>query len=323
MKFSILLPGKRWKIHLLNLPFPIPPVGILSAYRRLFRIEHALLLAVAVLLGELLASSAQPAQLSGLPVPLLPALPLLICSLAVPVFIEMGSFALNDYLDVKSDKENQRSDRPIASGEIPPRAALLAAAACYILGIAAALPLPPAALYITLLFAILSIAYNFKLKELPLVGNLYIAASMAIPFLFGSLVVAPSILPQIWAIALVAFIVGLGREIIKSAEDVEGDVKHRRARTLPVVIGRKNSLMLAAILYALAVPLSLSPFALGLRANILSLGLVALTALSFAAMAAIAARAGGGKGKAALISLRKTSLLSLAAGLAGYAASLI
>ncbi|MFA6328985.1 MAG: UbiA family prenyltransferase [Candidatus Micrarchaeia archaeon] len=279
------------------------------AYVRLFRIEHALLLAVAVALGELLSGP-------------LPALPLLVCSLAVPVFIEMGSFALNDYFDVKTDKANKRTDRPIASGEISPRAALAASAACYLVGIAASLPLPFAAICITLLFAFLSIAYNFRLKELLLVGNIYIAASMAIPFLFGNLVVAPALLPQILAITLVAIVAGLGREIIKSAEDMEGDVLHRNARTLPVVIGKKNALMLAALLYALLVPLSLSPFALGLGANILSLGLVLLTAFSFAAMAAIAARASENDG-AALVSLRKSSLLSLALGLAGYAASLL
>jgi len=281
----------------------------ISSYIRLFRIEHALLLAAAVLIGELLSGA-------------LPPLPLLLCSLAVPVFIEMGSFALNDYFDVKTDKANRRSDRPIASGEISPRAALAAAAACYIIGIAAALPLPQAALCITLLFAFLSIAYNFRLKVLPLVGNLYIAASMAIPFLFGSLVVAPEIYARIWAIALVAAVAGLGREIIKSAEDMEGDVLHRNARTLPVVIGKKNSLLLSALLYAALVPLSLAPFALGLRANILSLGLVLLTAFSFAAMAYMAARATE-KDSGTLISLRKTSLLALAIGLAGYAASLL
>jgi len=281
----------------------------ISAYLRLFRIEHALLLAVAVLLGLLLSGA-------------LPALPLLLCSLAVPVFIEMGSFALNDYFDVKTDKANKRHDRPIASGEISPRAAFAAAAACYLIGIAAALPLPSSALYITLLFAILSVAYNFKLKEFPLVGNMYIAASMAIPFLFGNLVVAPNIFPHIWAIALVAFVAGLGREIIKSTEDMEGDVKHRNARTLPVVVGRKNALFFSAFLYALLIPLSLMPFAFGLRANILSLGLVALTALSFAAMAYMSARALE-KDNDILIALRKTSLLALGVGLAGYMASLL
>ena len=276
---------------------------------RLFRIEHALMLAVAVLIGELLSGT-------------LPALPLLLCSLAVPVFIEMGSFALNDYFDVKTDRANKRADRPLASGEISTKAALASAILCYAIGIAAALPLPPAALCITLIFALLSIAYNFKLKELPLVGNLYIAASMAIPFLFGNLVVAPALYPMIWAVALVAFVAGLGREVIKSAEDMKGDVKHRNARTLPVVIGKKNSLTFAALLYALLVPLSLAPFALGLRANIISLGLVIITALTFAAMALLAARASE-KDNATLISLRKTSLLALGVGLLGYAASLL
>jgi geranylgeranylglycerol-phosphate geranylgeranyltransferase len=281
----------------------------LSAYLRLFRIEHALMLAVAVLIGELLSGA-------------LPALPPLVCSLAVPVFIEMGSFALNDYFDVKTDKANKRKGRPIAGGEIAPKAALASAILCYAIGIAAALPLSSAALFITIIFAFLSIAYNFRLKELPLIGNVYIAASMAIPFLFGNLVVAPAIYPMIWAVALVAFVAGLGREIIKSAEDMEGDVLHRNARTLPVVIGKKRALLLSAVLYAALVPLSLLPFVLGLRANILSLGLVMVTAISFAAMAYFAARASE-KDHAALVSLRKTSLLALGVGLAGYAASLI
>jgi geranylgeranylglycerol-phosphate geranylgeranyltransferase len=279
----------------------------LDSYRRLFRIEHALLLAVAVLLGELLSGA-------------LPALPILFFSLAVPIFIEMGSFALNDYFDVKADKANKRHDRPIASGEISPKNALVAALLCYIIGVAAALPLPSLAFHIALLFAALSLAYNSKLKELPLVGNAYIAASMAIPFIFGNLVVSGTLEPHIAAISLVAFIAGLGREIIKSAEDVEGDVKHRNARTLPAIIGVKRSAYVAAVCYLLLVPISFLPFAYSLRANILSLGLVAVTALSFAFMAQ---KAAADQSKESLISLRKASLLALAVGLAGYAASLL
>jgi geranylgeranylglycerol-phosphate geranylgeranyltransferase len=294
----------------------------LDSYCRLFRIEHALLLAVAVLLGELLAGASNPAALQPQAAPgSLPlSLPILLFSLAVPVFIEMGSFALNDYFDVKADKANKRLDRPIAAGEIPPKSALVAAVICYIVGVAAALPLPPLALSIALLFAALSLAYNFKLKELPLVGNAYIAASMAIPFIFGNLVASSTLEPRIIAIAAVAFIAGLGREIIKSAEDVEGDVKHRNARTLPALVGVKSSAYAAAALYTLLVPLSFLPFAYGLHVNVLSLGLVSIAALAFLAMAAKAAKS---QEKESLISLRKASLAALAAGLAGYAASLI
>ena len=282
-------------------------MGIFSAYARLFRIEHAIMLAAAVLIGELVSGG-------------LPSFQILVFSLAVPIFIEMGSFVLNDCLDVEADNANKRRDRPIANKEIEKGHALAAAAICYIIGVAAAFPLPSLAFYIALAFAAASILYDYKLKDLPLVGNAYIAASMAIPFIFGNLVVSNALLPQILAITLVAFIAGLGREIIKSAEDVEGDKKHRGSKTLPAVIGVENSLLFASALYILLVPLSFLPFAWGLRENVLSLGLVAITALSFLFMAVSAAR---NHKKEELESLRKASLASLAIGLLGYAASMI
>jgi 4-hydroxybenzoate polyprenyltransferase len=279
----------------------------LSAWRRLFRIEHALMLCVAVLIGELLSGG-------------LPTLHLLLLSLAVPAFIEMGSFALNDWFDVKTDKENNRKDRPIASGEISPSAAINAAAISYALGISAAAFLPTMAFYLALAFALLSILYNWKLKDLPLIGNAYIAASMAIAFPFGSLVAGQIVPYSILAISAVAFVSGLGREILKSCEDLEGDIKHRNSRTLPAVIGKKNAALFAAVIYSLLIPLSFLPFSLGLHATLLSLSLVALTSLSFAFMAFSAY---SDSSKENLKALRAASLLALAVGLLGYAASLL
>jgi len=286
-------------------------VGNFSAYIRLFRIEHALMLSIAVLVGILLSQG-----ISGTAIPLFT----LALALLVPFFIEMGSFALNDYFDVESDKANKRKDRPVAAGEITNKTALALSGAAYVLGIACAVPLPTAAFYITLLFAALSLLYNWKLKLLPLVGNIYIAASMAIPFLFGNLVVSESLSPPIIAISLVAFVAGLGREIIKSAEDVEGDIKHRGARTLPALVGKRTSCQVAALLYLVLVPLSLLPFFTGLKANLLAVGLVAITSLSFATMAYLVAK---GQDKKTLEGARKASLLSLASGIAAYGASLI
>ena len=285
----------------------------ISAYMRLFRIEHAFMLSAAVLLAELLAARALAVSM--------PPVSLVIFSLLVPFFIEMGSFALNDYFDIETDRENKRHDRPLVSGELEPEAALYSAVATYVLGFAFAVMLPLAALRIALLFAALSVAYNWKLKELPALGNVYIAASMAIAFIYGNLVISVSYLyPPLLAIAAVAFVAGLGREIIKSAEDVEGDVLHRKARTLPALIGRKNSAYVAAALYAALVPLSFLPFALGLPANLLSVGLVAVTVVAFAALAVSVAK---NHAKEDLKNSRKASLLAAAAGLAGYAASLL
>jgi len=282
------------------------------AYMRLFRIEHAVLLGIAVLLSMLISTSAAGISL--------PALPLLLISLAVPFLIEMGSFALNDYMDEKTDRENKREDRPLVSGELEATEALAAAAICYIGGVFIAVGLPFEAFAIAAVFAILSVFYNWKLKDMPLLGNIYIGASMAIPFFFGNIIATGSLYAPVVLIAAVAFVSGFGREIIKATEDVEGDVKHRKSKTLPAIIGKKNACYFAAFLYLLLVPLSFLPFAYGLRANILALGLVGVTSVAFAAMAFSAAR---NQEKENLRSLRKASLLALAVGLLGYAASLI
>ncbi len=284
----------------------------ISAYIRLFRIEHAVLLSSAVLLSEIFACFA-----AGIP---LPAISMLLISMAVPFLIEMGSFALNDYVDQKADIENKRTDRPLVNRELESTEALAAAGFCYIAGIFIAVSLPFEAFAIAAVFAVLSVAYNYRLKDLPLAGNLYIAASMAIPFLFGSLIATGIVYPHIALIASVAFVAGLGREIVKSAEDLEGDVKHRKSRTLPAVIGKKNACLLSAALYLSLVPLSFLPFFYGLRPNILSLGLVAVTAAAFVAQAWSVASS---QEKGNLKSARKASLLSLGIGLAGYAASLL
>ena len=283
----------------------------LSAYHRLFRIEHALMLVVAVLLAEILAARQWGFVLKPMVV---------FYSLLVPLFIEMGSFALNDWFDVESDRENNRGDRPLVSGEIGKDAALASSVVCYVLGIASAAALPPLAFQIALLFAILSILYNWKLKDLPLLGNAYIGASMAIPFIFGAVVAAGEVSAQLLAISSVAFVAGLGREIVKSSEDVEGDVLHRKAKTLPALIGKKNSCLLAALLYFLLVPLSFLPFAYGLKPNVLSLGLVIVTAAAFAAMGVSVLKS---QSKENLESARKASLAALGVGLLGYAATLI
>ncbi|VVB99539.1 Digeranylgeranylglyceryl phosphate synthase [uncultured archaeon] len=282
-----------------------------KSYMKLFRIEHAFLLSFAVLLSELILWKAGFA---------LPTIDVIAVSLAVPFLIEMGSFALNDYLDLRTDEENSRTDRPLVTDELDPIEALAAAAACYLLGILIAIDLPIKAFAIAASFAILSVGYNQRLKDLPVLGNFYIGCSMAIPFLFANVIMAESLYPPVLAIAAVAFVSGFGREIIKSIQDVEGDVKQRGSKTLPAVIGKKNSAYFAAICYFALVPLSLLPFAAGLPANLASVGLTAVAAVSFAAMGVSVLR---DMGKENMKALRKTSLITVAVGLAGYAASLI
>ncbi|HIH23146.1 TPA: UbiA family prenyltransferase [Candidatus Micrarchaeota archaeon] len=277
----------------------------ISAFLRLTRFEHAIMLAIAVLIGEIIAGGS---------IPLFSFVILL--SLLVPIFSEMGSFALNDYLDVESDRINKRTDRPLVSGEIKPNFALYFS----ILSIAASVILSYFiniyAFGIALVFNALAIAYNYKLKDLPLAGNVYIGLTMAIPFLFGSVVVRNSadFDPTILSIFAIAFIAGVAREIIKSVEDMEGDKKARKSNTLPILIGEQNARRLASLLYLVFVPLAFAPFYFGLKINIVPLAFVAIADLGVLYLAYIIFT---GWSSPVLKKARNLSLLFLFIGLIG------
>ncbi len=230
---------------------------------RLTRFEHAIMLAFAVLIAETVV-------LGGLPQMSLAVL----LSLLVPVFSEMGSFALNDYLDIETDRLNKKQGRPLLSGTISPSFALNFSIASLTISTALAFFINLPAFAIAAVFNALAIGYNWKLKDLPLIGNAYIGLTMAIPFVFGNYVVSDTLSPLALVLALLGFVAGLAREIIKSVQDLEGDVAARGSRTLPAVIGKGRAVAAAIALYLSFIPLSALPFLMGLKAGLLPTGLV-------------------------------------------------
>ncbi|MBN1170438.1 UbiA family prenyltransferase [Candidatus Micrarchaeota archaeon] len=220
---------------------------MLKALLKLTRFEHAIMLALAVLIAETVVLGAVP------DFTLIIAL-----SLLVPVFSEMGSFALNDYLDIETDRINRRMG-PLVTGTISPEFALYFSVAALVGSTVMAAFINYNVLIIALLFNFAAVLYNWKLKDLPLVGNFYIALTMAIPFIFGNYVVAEELSDIALVFAALGFVAGLAREIIKTVEDMEGDVKARKSKTLPVIIGKRRSLIAAIILYHIFIVLTIIP----------------------------------------------------------------
>ena len=81
----------------------------------------------------------------------------------------------------------------------------------------------------------------------------------AIPFLYGNFVVASQVPQSVIVLAVIVFIAIIGREIIKSIQDMKGDARYGR-RTLPIKIGARKSSYIAAFLVLVAVALSFVPF---------------------------------------------------------------
>ncbi|MBI2079217.1 UbiA family prenyltransferase [Candidatus Micrarchaeota archaeon] len=275
----------------------------IGAFYRLTRFEHAIMLAIAVLIAEVVVLGAFP-TLSLL----------LVLSLLVPVFSEMGSFALNDYLDVESDRINKRIDRPLVTGEINPKFAFYFSIISIVISVVLAYFINFYAFLIALIFNGLAVLYNYELKDIALVGNIYIALTMAIPFIFGNFIYSNSLNTVVFIIAALGFLSGLAREIIKSVEDMEGDRKARGSRTLPIIIGEKNSRYFAVVLFLVFLPLSILPFNFGLKFSVIPILLVSVADFGIIYLIKEIVTSGD---KVVLKKARKLSLIVLFLGLLG------
>jgi geranylgeranylglycerol-phosphate geranylgeranyltransferase len=223
----------------------------IKAVLKLTRIEHSLMLVIAVIAGEVIALG-----VNGI----VPSALVLALSIITPIFVSMGSFAINDYYDVKADRANKRMDRPLVNGSLTRKGALQIALISFAIGVLASLFINAYAFVIALVFAILAILYSYKLKDKLLVGNVYIAFSMVIPFIYGNYVVSTMLRANIVLISIIIFLAGAAREIHGMIRDYKGDAAARKSENLLYHVGQNRSAQLAAVLYIEAIMVSIYMF---------------------------------------------------------------
>ncbi|MCL1811361.1 MAG: UbiA family prenyltransferase [Methanomassiliicoccaceae archaeon] len=178
---------------------------------------------------------------------------LLISGAVVLVFMAGGN-SLNDYIDRDIDK-TAHPDRPLPTGEIAPRTALIIGVS----GLAAASLLSLAMMSFTvtlmvIIAAALMVSYELYLKQRGFVGNVAIAVLTGTIFLFGGAVVGN--VEGNLIIAAMAALVSIGREIAKDIQDMGSD---EGRRTLPMVIGKKKAAAAGAVFFVLGPALSVWP----------------------------------------------------------------
>lgn len=170
-------------------------------------------------------------------------------SVILPVFVVMfftiGANTLNDYFDYEIDKIN-RPDRAISSGLVLRSHALILSLFSFIIGVLIALKLNKDSQLLSIGVSLpLIIAYNVKLKNYALIGNIIVSLILAMSFIYAGLVfkkTEPLIIP-----ALLAFGLTLIREIVKDLADIKGD-KSAGLMTFPIVYGKKKTIILCTIL---------------------------------------------------------------------------
>ncbi len=222
-------------------------MSFINQILKLTRIEHSLILIIAVISGEIIVLKH------------LPDLYLLILSLITPIFISMSAFAINDYFDVKTDKINKKN-RPIVTGAIKKSNALIISLICLTIGLTASFFINMNAFIIAIIFGFVAILYSYKLKDIFLIGNIFIGLSMAIPFIFGNYVVSNNISINIIFISILILFAGIAREINGMVRDYEGDDKIRKTKNIIKYIGIVNSTILSFCLYLVAIFISIYLF---------------------------------------------------------------
>jgi geranylgeranylglycerol-phosphate geranylgeranyltransferase len=161
----------------------------------------------------------------------------------IVTLITAAGNVINDYFDADIDRIN-RPQRPIPSGTVTPVAARSFAVTLFLLGILAAFFTPPLCLFITVINTLILFMYSAKLKSMPVVGNAAVACLAASIFMFGGAFAGWDALVLMLPLAAITFLATMVREILKDAEDVEGDAAGG-ADTLPIRIGIRSTTRIA------------------------------------------------------------------------------
>jgi geranylgeranylglycerol-phosphate geranylgeranyltransferase len=165
--------------------------------------------------------------------------------------------SINDYFDADIDRIN-RPDRPIPSGEVLPGMAWNISIALFSCGILIAVFTNPVCFGIAVFNTLLLVLYGARLKRTFVAGNLAVSYLSASIFLFGGAYLGYEGIIRVLPVVLVTFFAMLSREILKTAEDVEGDAASG-ADTVPVRYGVRSAVLLSAVFALCAVAGSIYP----------------------------------------------------------------
>jgi len=225
----------------------------LEAYFRIMRPINSLMMGFAVLVGAVIARSGAPANFE---------VRNLAWAFVTGFALTAGSMVVNDYYDREIDAINE-PNRPIPSGMVSPKEALVLAFFLAVIGFAAAYVTGIPSLAIAAISWILFTTYTTVGKRTGLLGNFLVSTCVAIPFVYGSVVITSGIDINVLIFVSMVFLSNTGREITKGIVDIEGDIR-QNVRTLAVRFGSKTAAIAAALFNISATLLSPTPVLFGL-----------------------------------------------------------
>ncbi len=233
----------------------LTPIRKVKAYVTLTRPHNLLATVITTLIGWLTIYIETRGNVIN------PAYPVLTVMLAAA-----GGYVINDYFDAEVDAVN-KPYRPIPSGIVSRDEALIFSVALALAAITLSLKSGLISFVFVILNTALLYAYSYKLKELGFLGNVVVAFEGAASIIYGGLAASEplgklGLIYQTLLPALYAFLLLLGREIVKTIEDYRADAL-RNVKSLPRVLGIRCAAMVASIILLSVVAISPLPIMLG------------------------------------------------------------
>lgn len=184
-------------------------------------------------------------------------------ALLIVLISASGAFAINDYYDFEVDKTNNRSDRPLVSGVISRKTALITAILSFFIVIFLSFFLNLIAMILVFISLPIFYVYSMGLKKKLCVKNSLIAYSYLSTIFLGSLIIDSYLEPLIIYYAVMGFIVGIGNEIMFDIADVKGD-NEQGISTISTRFGTKRAAQISTFFYIVIIILDPLPFFLNI-----------------------------------------------------------
>jgi len=205
----------------------------------------------------------------------------LLLGFGLGLFLSSSAMIFNDLFDLEVDRINT-PHKPIPSGKVTTREATVFGVITALIALLIAGWIAPMVRLLSLVLWILGFLYNWKLKASGLIGNLIVAANVAMTFILGGISVGEGSNPLVWIFGAIAFVFDLAEEIAGDAMDMDGDRK-RGSRSLAILHGMRVALRISGVLFVVMIVLSLLPVVLGETslAYILPIGLMDVAIVFF------------------------------------------
>ncbi|MEK6973294.1 MAG: UbiA family prenyltransferase [archaeon] len=216
---------------------------MLKPYLDLIRVGNCLIAAFGVLIGYLVAMHSFVFNLQ-----------ILLAMISAFLICGAGQ-SINDYFDLEVDRK-KKIKKPILEFNLNPKTVFMFSIALFVLGSVIAFFTNTITFAIAVAFSILLIVYSAFFSKIKYLGNWIVALGTSFTLIYGaSLVGNYSVV--LW-FALLALFANVYRELVKDMEDLDADKGIKK--TMPMLVGIKNTKYLSVFILLLAFVFSYVPF---------------------------------------------------------------